>query len=103
MERSREDLDLSFYFRRKKQRFAGLKRAGFARNFCFLRIIKMSIKHQLKAILVTEDGVNFLLLRELYVNDLRTGKLLDGKHYQGRTFILQEEDDEREQLPQEKE
>jgi len=64
----------------------------------------MSIKHQLKAILVTEDGVNFLLLRELYVNDLRTGKLLDGKHYQGRTFILQEEDNEREgQLLQEKE
>ena len=56
----------------------------------------MSIKHQLKAILVTEDGVNFLLLRELYVNDLRTGKLLDGKHYQGRTFVIQEEDDERE-------
>jgi len=63
----------------------------------------MSIKHQLKAILVTEDGVNFLLLRELYVNDLRTGKLLDGKYYQGRTFILQEENDEREQLLQEKE
>ena len=64
----------------------------------------MSIKHQLKAILVTEDGVNFLLLRELYVNDLRTGKLLDGKHYQGRTFVIQEEkDDEREQLLQEKE
>jgi len=64
----------------------------------------MSIKHQLKAILVTEDGVNFLLLRELYVNDLRTGKLLDGKHYQGRTFVIQEEkDDEREQSLQEKE
>ena len=57
----------------------------------------MSIKHQLKAILVTEDGVNFLLLRELYVNDLRTGQLLDGKHYQGRTLrLIKEEDDERE-------
>ena len=97
MERSREVLDLSFYFRRKKQRFAGLKRTGFAQNFCFLRIIKMSIKHQLKAILVTEDGVNFLLLRELYVNDLRTGKLLDGKHYQGRTLrLVKEEGDEQE-------
>jgi len=53
----------------------------------------MSIKHQLKAILVTEDGVNFLLLRELYVNDLRTGKLLDGKHYQGRTLRLVKEED----------
>ena len=58
----------------------------------------MSIKHQVKAILVTEDGENFLLLRELYCNDLRTGKLLDGKHYQGRTLRLvkEEEDDERE-------
>ncbi len=57
----------------------------------------MSIKHQLKAILVTEDGVNFLLLRELYVNDLRTGKLLDGKHYQGRTLrLVKEENDEQE-------
>jgi len=56
----------------------------------------MSIKHQVKAILVTEDGVNFLLLRELYCNDLRTGQLLDGKHYQGRTLRLvkEEEDDE---------
>ena len=54
----------------------------------------MSIKHQMKAILVTEDGVNFLLLRELYVNDLLTGKLLDGKHYQGRRFILQKEDND---------
>ena len=57
----------------------------------------MSIKHQLKAILVTEDGVNFLVLRELYVNDLRTGKLLDGKHYQGRTLrLVKEEGDEQE-------
>jgi len=57
----------------------------------------MTTKHQMKAILVTEDGVNFLVLRELYVNDLRTGKLLDGKHYQGRTFrLVKEEDDERE-------
>ena len=63
----------------------------------------MSIKHQVKAILVTEDGENFLLLKELYFNDLRTGQLLVGKHYQGRTFILQEETDEREQLLQEKE
>ncbi len=57
----------------------------------------MSIKHQVKAILVTEDGENFLLLRELYCNDLRTGQLLDGKHYQGRTLrLVKEEEDERE-------
>ena len=57
----------------------------------------MSIKHQVKAILVTEDGENFLLLRELYCNDLRTGQLLDGKHYQGRTLrLIKEEEDERE-------
>ena len=56
----------------------------------------MSIKHQVKAILVTEDGEHFLCLRELYVNDLKTGNLLDGKTYQGRTFklIKEEEDDE---------
>ncbi len=57
----------------------------------------MSIKHQVKAILVTEDGENFLLLRELYCNDLRTGQLLDGKHYQGRTLrLVKEEEDEQE-------
>ena len=63
----------------------------------------MSIKHQMKAILVTEDGTNFLVLRELYVNDLRTGKLLDGKHYQGRTLRLvkEEEEDDEKQLLQE--
>jgi len=56
----------------------------------------MSIKHQVKAILVTEDGEHFLLLRELYCNDLRTGQLLDGKHYQGRTLrLVKEEEDER--------
>ena len=62
----------------------------------------MSIKHQMKAILVTEDGTNFLVLRELYVNDLRTGKLLDGKHYQGRTLRLVKEEDDEKQLIQEK-
>lgn len=57
----------------------------------------MLIKHQVKAILVTEDGEKFLLLRDLYCNDLRTGQLLDGKHYQGCTFklIKEEEDDEK--------
>ena len=63
----------------------------------------MSIKHQMKAILVTEDGQNFLVLRELYVNDLRTGKLLDGKHYQGRTLRLVKEEEDEKQLFQEKE
>ena len=61
----------------------------------------MSIKHQMKAILVTEDGANFLVLRELYVKDLRTGKLLDGKHYQGRTLSLVKEEDDEKQLLQE--
>ena len=55
----------------------------------------MSIKRQVKAILVTEDGEHFLLLRELYVNDLKTGKLLEGKTYQGRTLkLIKEEDDD---------
>ncbi len=59
----------------------------------------MQEKHQLKAIFITEDGENFLCIRQLYVNDLRTGKLLDGKLYQGRNFKLVKEEgkkDERE-------
>lgn len=48
----------------------------------------MTIKHQLKAILITEDGENFLCIRQFYVNDLRTGQLIDGKIYQGRKFKL---------------
>jgi hypothetical protein len=51
----------------------------------------MTIKHQLKAILITEDGENFLCIRQFYVNDLRTGQLIDGKIYQGRKFKLMEE------------
>jgi hypothetical protein len=43
-------------------------------------------KQQLKAIFITEDGENFLCIRQFYVNDLRTGNLLDGKLYQGRRF-----------------
>lgn len=59
----------------------------------------MQTKHQIKAIFITEDGENFLCIRQLYVNDLRTGKLLDGKLYQGRNFRLVKEEgkkDERE-------
>ena len=50
----------------------------------------MADKHQLKAVLITEDGENFLCIRQLYVNDLCTGQLLDGKIYQGRRFKLME-------------
>jgi len=53
----------------------------------------MSVKHQLKAILITEDGENFLCIRQLYVNDLCTGNLLDGKIYQGRKFKLVKEEE----------
>jgi len=62
----------------------------------------MSIKHQMKAILVTQDGETFLVLREFYTNDLSTGKLLDGKYYQGRTLKLVKEKDDEKQLLQEK-
>jgi hypothetical protein len=52
----------------------------------------LSNKYQLKAILITEDGENFLCIREFYVNDLMSGQLLDGKYYQGRNFhLIQEE------------
>jgi len=60
----------------------------------------MSIKHQMKAILVTQDGETFLVLREFYTNDLSTGKLLDGKHYQGRTLKLEKEKDDERQIIQ---
>jgi hypothetical protein len=53
----------------------------------------MSKKYQLKAVFITEDGENFLCIRQLYLNDLYTGKLLDGKHYQGRRFKLIEENE----------
>jgi hypothetical protein len=54
----------------------------------------MANKYQLKAILITEDGENFLCIRQFYLNDLYTGKLLDGKHYQGRRFKLIPEESE---------
>lgn len=54
----------------------------------------MDIKHQTKLVLITEDGETFLCIRQLYVNDLRTGKLLDGKLYQGRKFKLMGETNE---------
>jgi len=51
----------------------------------------------MKIMLVTQDNENFLCIREFYVNDLQTGKLLEGKNYQGRTFkLVKEEDDEQE-------
>ena len=57
----------------------------------------MSIRRQMKLMLVTQDNENFLCIREFYVNDLQTGKLLEGKNYQGRTFkLVKEEADERE-------
>jgi len=57
----------------------------------------MSIRRQMKVMLVTQDNENFLCIREFYVNDLQTGQLLEGKNYQGRTFkLVKEEDDEQE-------
>lgn len=56
----------------------------------------------MKAILVTQDGETFLVLREFYTNDLSTGRLLDGKYYQGRTLKLVKEEDDEKQLLQEK-
>lgn len=53
----------------------------------------MQTKHQIKGIFITEDGENFLCIRQLYVNDLCTGKLLDGKIYQGRKFKLVKEEE----------
>jgi hypothetical protein len=48
----------------------------------------MNEKFQLKAVFITEDGENFLCIRQLYLTDLCTGNFLDGKRYQGRRFKL---------------
>lgn len=62
----------------------------------------MSIRRQMKVMLVTQDDENFLCIREFYCNDLQTGQLLDGKNYQGRTFkLVKDEDDEQGKLLQE--
>ena len=55
----------------------------------------MPDKYQLKATFITEDGENFLCIRQFYCNDLRTGNLLDGKQYQGRRFKLIPEEEEK--------
>ena len=60
----------------------------------------MAVKYQLKAILVTEDGENFLCIRQLYVNDLCTGQLIEGKIYQGKKFKLMEETKRKNPIPQ---
>ena len=55
----------------------------------------MSIRRQMKVMLVTQDNENFLCIREFYCNDLQTGTLLDGKNYQGKTFkLVKDEEDE---------
>jgi len=55
----------------------------------------VTVKHKLKAILITEDGENFLCIRQLYANDLCTGVLLNEKIYQGRRFKLVEESNDK--------
>ena len=55
----------------------------------------MNTKLKLKGIFITEDGENFLCVRQIYLNELRTGRLLDEKMYQGRRFKLIEESNER--------
>lgn len=55
----------------------------------------MTNKYQLKATFITEDGENFLCIRQFYCNDLCTGDLLDGKQYQGRRFKLISNEEEK--------
>ncbi len=58
---------------------------------------------QVKCILVSSDGVNFLVTRELYSMVLSTGNLIDGKTFQGRKFTLQKTEEEKELLIEKKE
>ena len=41
-------------------------------------------KLNFKGLFITEDGENFLCIRQFYVSDLETGRMVDGKVYQGR-------------------
>ena len=45
-------------------------------------------KLNFKGLFITEDGENFLCIRQFYVSDLETGRMVDGKVYQGRKFKL---------------
>lgn len=45
-------------------------------------------KLNFKGLFITEDGETFLCIRQFYVSDLETGRMVDGKVYQGRKFKL---------------
>ena len=55
-------------------------------------------KLNFKGLFITEDGgETFLWTREFFVSDLETGKMLDGKRFQGKKFkLIGEEKDGRE-------
>jgi hypothetical protein len=53
---------------------------------------------QVKCILVSSDGINFLVTRELYSMVLSTGDLINGKTFQGKKFTLQTTEKEKELL-----
>ena len=53
---------------------------------------------QVKCILVSSVGINFLVTRELYSMVLSTGDLINGKTFQGRKFTLQPTEKEKDLL-----
>lgn len=58
---------------------------------------------QFKGILISDDGITFLVTRELYTMVLSTGALIDGKSFQGRKFVLKPTEEEDKKLLMEKE
>jgi len=54
-------------------------------------------KLNFKGLFITEDSETFLCIRQFYVSDLETGKMLSGKYFQGKKFkLIGEEKDGRE-------
>jgi len=51
---------------------------------------------EVKCILVSSDGVNFLMRKEYYTMVLSTGDLISEKTLQGRKFILEQTEKEKE-------
>ncbi len=45
-------------------------------------------KLKLKAVFISEDGETFLCIRQYYLDDLCTGKFIDGRTFQGKKFKL---------------
>jgi len=60
--------------------------------------VKPKTGKQFKGIFITDNGKDFICIRELYCMTLSDGQLIDGKTYQGMHFLLQEPKEEKDLL-----